>query len=230
MRWFLLIAVLLLLTACTGGGVKEEVTLATEDGAKIAATYYPGGERGVILLHMLGRNRGDYTAFAQELQKRGFSVIAIDLRGHGSSSGDWRSFSASDFNTMVLDVKAAKEYLLGMGVKPGRIGIVGASIGANIALRYAAEDSEIKTVVLLSPGLNYRGVVTDDAAARYSRSVLFAASEEDAYAFSSAEQLYSLVKGEKVFERLSNAGHGTEMLSASPELRKKVIAWLEARL
>jgi pimeloyl-ACP methyl ester carboxylesterase len=156
-------------------------------------------------------------------------VIAIDLRGHGASEGDWQSFSPREFNAMVLDVKAAKEYLIRRGVKPGRIGIVGASIGANIALRYAAEDGEIKTVVLLSPGLNYRGIATEEAA-QYQRSAFFAASEEDAYAYSSTEQLYALVKGEKVFERLRNAGHGTRMLIASPELKKKVIAWLEARL
>jgi pimeloyl-ACP methyl ester carboxylesterase len=230
MRWLLLIAVLLFIVGCAGGSVREEVTLTTEDGVKIAATYYPGGERGVILLHMLGRNRGDYAELAQELNARGFSVIAIDLRGHGASEGNWQSFSPREFNAMVLDVKAAKDYLISRGVKPGRIGIVGASIGANIALRYAAEDGEIKTVVLLSPGLNYRGIATEEAAAQYQRSAFFAASEEDAYAYSSTEQLYALAKGEKVFERLRNAGHGTLMLSASPELKKKVIAWLEARL
>ena len=228
MRWLPLI-LLLLVAGCTGGGKGKDITLTTQDNVKIAATYYPGGERGVILLHMLGRSRGDYAELAQELNSRGFSVIAIDLRGHGQSEGNWRSFSATEFNAMTLDVRAAKEYLISRGVKPGRIGIVGASIGANIALRYSAEDSDIKTVVLLSPGLNYRGVSTEEAA-KHLRSALFAASEEDAYAYSSAEQLYALAGEDKAFERLRGAGHGTEMLSSSPELKKKVIAWLEARL
>lgn len=109
----------------------------------------------------------------RSLTQGGFSVIAIDLRGHGASEGNWRSFSPREFNAVVLDVKAAKDYLISRGVKPGRMGIVGASIGANIALRYAAEDGEIKTVVLLSPGLNYRGVAIEEAAKHTPRRSSF---------------------------------------------------------
>ena len=40
--------------------------------------------------------------------------------------------------------------------------IIGASIGANMALVTAANEAEIDTVVLLSPGLDYFGVTTDE--------------------------------------------------------------------
>lgn len=87
------------------------------------------------------------------------------MRGHGKSvnqNGTFQSFTPNDFNKMKLDVKAAKQFLVTQkGINPKNIAIVGASIGANVALKYAAVDPSIKAVVLLSPGLHYKGVIKE---------------------------------------------------------------------
>jgi len=149
----------------------SQISLKTEDGFNIVGSYYKGKTdgKGIILLHMLGRNRHDWDNFALILQKEGYSVVSIDMRGHGESQGNFKSFSENDFNNMKLDVKAAKEFLTGKGATT--FGIIGASIGANTALNYAVSDSSIKSIVLMSPGLDYRGVKTDSTIKDYDRTV-----------------------------------------------------------
>lgn len=141
---------------------QEKVVFPTEDGVSIAGTYYfplVQGSNGskqnessatlpaAILLHMLGKDRNSWNGFPAILTRNGFVVLAIDLRGHGESvvqNGkpiSYQSFTSGDFNKMLLDVKAAKQFLNESGsnnssvkngpkVDPNRITIVGASIGA----------------------------------------------------------------------------------------------------
>lgn len=58
-----------------------------------------------------------------DLVKRGFTVVTIDFRGHGSSEG-YRAESSK----LDLDMIAAIEYLEGLG-NINKIGLVGHSMG-----------------------------------------------------------------------------------------------------
>lgn len=208
-----------------------DVDLKTSDGITIKGSYYNASEEnasGVILLHMLTRNRGDWREFARELQVSGYGVLAIDMRGHGESDLDYREFSpGDDFKDMVLDVAAAKEYLIDEGISADKIAIIGGSIGANVALNYAAQDTDIKAVVLLSPGLNYRGIETEDAMAAYGeRPVFLIASEGDPYCANTCEVLYSIAKGEKNLKIYPASAHGTWIIHAQNSSRM-IIEWLQ---
>ena len=134
------------------------------------------------------------------------------------------------------DILRAAVKALGQKYKiaPGKIAVGGASVGANAAFRYAANHKEVPFAVLLSPGLEYAGISTEDAVARYgSRAVAMAAAESDGYAFSSVKRLkqLSLPAGRvTVFEEPS--GHGVQMFKrTSPDqpspLEKKLITWIE---
>lgn len=198
------------------GSTTTDVTLTTSDRIIISGTYYRLQEEnkpGVILLHMLSKNRNDWEDFALTLQESGHPALAIDLRGHGESDLNWKEFEDSDFNNMVLDVKAAKDFLVEQGVSETNIIIIGGSIGANVALNYAAGDEDIKGIVLLSPGLDYKGVMTEDAMANYAgRPVLIAASEEDTYSAQSSQKLYSLAGEKSEIKIYPAATHGTEII------------------
>jgi len=217
----------------------NEVSFQTTDGFTIFGNYMPAEKNssGVILLHMLNRNRDDWAGLAQELNKNGYAVLAIDSRGHGKSTQKngqtvtWQQFSDQDFNAMTNDVVAAKKYLIGQGVNPDRIGIVGASVGANIALNYAAEDKNIKTVVLLSPGLDYHGVQTRNAMIDYgSRPIFFVASSEDTASVETVDNLSALQPLGKIDKKTySGAGHGTSMFS-QPDLDELILKWLKENL
>jgi predicted alpha/beta superfamily hydrolase len=40
--------------------------------------------------------------------------------------------------------------------------LIGASIGANLSFQFLSENPQVKAIVLLSPGLNYRGVILEN--------------------------------------------------------------------
>ena len=183
----------------------KEVSFVTEDDIKIFATYWDRGTgKKLILLHMLNGDRNDWNSFAESIP---YTAIAIDLRGHGESDGDWRSFSDTDFNNMILDVKAATKFL-----GEGKIIVIGASIGANVALNYASKN-DVAGVILLSSGLDYRGVKTEEAMKKYNGPVLVVASEDDAQSFSASQTLYSLATGKKEIKTYKDAGHGMNMFA-----------------
>ncbi|MFH1849659.1 MAG: alpha/beta hydrolase [archaeon] len=200
-----------------------DVLLTAEDGVNLQATHYPGTGRSVLLVHMLNSRRQSYDVFAGQLSSD-FAVLSIDLRGHGGSDLDWKSFSDDDFRAMVLDVKAGVEFLRGQGYE--EIILVGASIGANSVLNYAAEDPTINSVVLLSPGMDYRGISIEEGMLSYSRRLLVVASESDEYSFSTAEQIMQMSMADKVFMPLNGSAHGTDMLDGS--LMKKIVTWIKA--
>jgi len=224
----------------------EKVSFLTDDGVLIVGTYYSPSSshqtspNAVILLHMLGRNRTDWNAFASISSNRsnGFAVLSIDLRGHGESINQhgktisFQSFTPTDFNRMVLDVKAAKHFLVTQkNILPSNIAIVGASIGANIGLKYAASDPSIKAVVLLSPGLDYRGVTTSDSIRQYTNPIYIATAGRDPIAGNDPQTLCNMINcGNHLMVYQDSNSHGTYMFldsSLNPSLGKLIISWLD---
>lgn len=80
---------------------------------------------------------------AQALRSRGITVLVTRLRGHGESERH--------------DVLGAVDYLRAQGYAAGRIGVIGASLGACAALMAAAEEPAIAAVVADSPRRDMRG-------------------------------------------------------------------------
>lgn len=215
------------IVAPAGPGI-QMVRLQTADEVTIVGSYYqPPAPKapGVILLHMVARSRQDWDPLARKLQGAGYAVLAIDLRGHGESGG------TQAWGRMPQDVVAAQVFLSRQPeVDGGRIGIVGASIGANLGLDYAASHGVVRSLVLLSPGLDYRGIKTERPMQEYDRPVLIVASEEDQYSVESSRKLDSLAKGKHQLHLYKGAGHGTEMLAHEPGLSDLIVGWLRDTL
>jgi alpha-beta hydrolase superfamily lysophospholipase len=234
----------------SGATTGQRVSFLTDDGILIVGTYYPPASshqtsptKAIILLHMLGRDRNDWNSFASILSNssNGYAVLSIDLRGHGESINQngktisYQSLSLDDFNKMVLDVKAAKHFLVTQKhIGPNDIAIVGASIGANVAVKYAASDPSIKAVVLLSPGLNYMGVTTSDSIRKSVNPIYIAASGKDPIAGGDPQTLCNMINCAnhlKVYQ--DSTSHGTDMFRDStlnPPLDKLIISWLDTTL
>lgn len=228
---FGLVAMLLGVLAPNLESYSQRVTLRADDGTSIAAMWYEPAFRpapAVILVHMLGRSKRDWDELAQQLASAGIGALAIDLRGHGDSA---QPVQTSDHAAMVQDLVAARRFLVGRGdVLPSRIGILGASIGANLAVLHAAADPAIVSLALLSPSLDYRGLRIEAAARKYgNRPMLLVASDDDGYARRSVADLQKTGSPREVVQ-VSAAGHGTNMLRRAPELEYSLVDWFRRTL
>jgi fermentation-respiration switch protein FrsA (DUF1100 family) len=124
---------------------------ARGDETQIAAWYIPNDEssKAVIMVH--GRDASKQNAisgkivdFSAALHEAGFSVLMIDLRGHGESQGERYSFGVYERR----DVLGAVDFLLKQGLNPGDIGVYGLSMGGGAAIGAAADEPAIGTLVL----------------------------------------------------------------------------------
>src|SRR5262249_36182641 len=148
----------------------ERVTIRTDDGVSLAATWYEpqGRSPAVILVHMLHKNRRDWESVASRLASEGIGALAFDLRGHGESTGASPEGDAADYSVLIRDVGAARRYVASRSdVQAARIGIAGASIGANLAVLEASGDTAVASIALLSPTSDYRGLRIDAALKKY---------------------------------------------------------------
>lgn len=226
-----------LLALEVGEAASQRVTLRTDDGLSLAATWYEPSSRpapAVILVHMLHRSRREWEAVAQRLASDGIGALAIDLRGHGESPGALTAGDGAqaDYSSMVLDVKAARRFLAARAeVQQSRVGMAGASIGANLAALEASADPTIASLVLLSPSLDYRGLRIEAAVKKIAaRPVLLVASDDDPYALRSARELQKAGGGLRELLVLKQAGHGASMLSRDADLVRTLVDWFRRTL
>jgi pimeloyl-ACP methyl ester carboxylesterase len=201
------------------------VQFAAPDGLVIASTLYPAPSRPaptVLLLHMAGSNRSAWNPLAQQLQATGFNVVAIDLRGHGDTGGtvDWPK-AQQDIGAVLTRLNTLP------GVDRQRISIVGANIGANLALNACAVTPNCKAAVLLSPALDYQGIKTAEAMARYGkRPILIVANRNDSPSSTDSTTLDKLAQGDHKLQLYDGSAHGTALLSAHADLLVLTVEWL----
>jgi alpha-beta hydrolase superfamily lysophospholipase len=215
----------------------QRVTLKADDGAMLSAMWHEPPARpapAVILVHMLHRSRRDWDAFAHRLAGEGIGALAIDLRGHGES----QRFDApdgaaeADYLAMALDVKAARRYLASRGdAQTTKVGVAGASLGANVAALAASSDASLASVALLSASIDYRGVRIDQTIKKIgARPVLLVAGADDPYASRSARELQKAGGGPRELLVVPSAGHGTVMLSRDENLARALVDWFRRTL
>lgn len=212
------------------------ISFVTDDGVTIVGEWHEGRVAGpaALFLHMMPATKESWAPLAHALALRGFATLAIDFRGHGESIAgprgatlDYSRFTEAEHQAKSHDVEAALRWLADRGVAHGKVALVGASIGANFAIVHASRHPQIPAVVALSPGLDFRGVTTEIAAAALPRSqkLLLVASREDEYAYESVDEL-SLAKADAETQRLEGAGHGTATLTSVPGFLEYVAEWV----
>jgi fermentation-respiration switch protein FrsA (DUF1100 family) len=112
--------------------------VAADDGTPITALHLrPEGERrGVVLfLHGNAEDLGDLLPRLEEFQRRGFSVLAIDYRGYGTTPG-----RANETN-VVADAAAALRHLCAVeDVEAREVILYGRSMGGGPAVVLATRE------------------------------------------------------------------------------------------
>jgi pimeloyl-ACP methyl ester carboxylesterase len=126
---------------------------------------------------------------------------------------------------MVKDIQAASAWLKKQGAK--QVSVVGAGLGANLGLELAAADPALKTVVLLSPGLNIRGYKPSKSIVSYGpRPILFAAGDQDTLSASTVKYLDKQVSGTRKVLLLPGTDRGAKLMEENPNLEDAVLNWL----
>jgi uncharacterized protein len=120
-----------------------EVDLGDGDRTSVLESIPEGwssGDPSAILIHGLGGcARSPYIVrIGKRLTEQGVRVVRMNLRGAGASFGLSRSFYHSG---KTEDVRAVSEWLAAR-VPGSPIGLLGFSLGANLALKMAAEAAE----------------------------------------------------------------------------------------
>jgi alpha/beta superfamily hydrolase len=135
---------------------------ARGDGLQIAAWYIPSesNERAIILVHGRDNSRTNgfdnkFVSFANVLHQAGFSVMMIDLRGHGQSDDARYSFGIKERQ----DVLGAVDWLEEHGYQPGKIGVLGYSLGAASVIGAAAEETDIGAIWIDSAYTDIESVI-----------------------------------------------------------------------
>jgi dienelactone hydrolase len=180
----------------------------------------------VVLVPMLGRPKEDWDAVGQRLADANIMALAIDLPGL-SDPADSQLLAA-----WSGDVRAAVTYLSSRpDVRPGAIGIAGASLGASLAAIAAAGSPAVRSLALVSPSLEYRGVRIDAAMKQYGgRPALLLASSRDPYAARSARELARDPPGPRETRFSDTPAHGTVLLARDPDMVRALVEWFQRTL
>lgn len=198
------------------------VQLTTADGVALAGLYYEPplpAAPGVLLLHMRDGRKENWTSFAQLLQERGYAVLAIDFRGHGQSRGvvNWLGTDQ--------DVITAYDFLAGRPeVDPQRIAFIGASIGTQEAIFFAAaHPDQVRGVAMLS---TFTSRDIEWGLQNYPGPILFMASEGDRAAAQVTRQFAQMLPEAEVFILKNSDRHGTQMLRSDLKIEPILLDWL----
>jgi len=222
--------------AAPASAAESTVTFRTADGCLIEAVFLAPAKGSYILVntHGLGSNRGEWGPLQAAAAERKHGYLSLDLRGHGGSKScggkpaDYRKFNRADWAAASRDIEAAALWLKKKGYAPGRLVFCGASIGANLSLKAAAEGTvKPAGVILLSPGLDYAGVQS----LPYPRTkMLIAAAPTDQYAWRSSLRLLEAAKEKKLLPDFldGGVGHGADMFR-KPGFIKALLDWIPGR-
>ena len=120
----------------------EDIVFRAHDGVRLSGWYIPSRNgTAVILVHGGGGNRGGVVKHAQLLAAHGFGVLLYDERGRGRSGGQTNGMGWD----WPQDVTGAVEWLRARHVR--KVGVLGLSTGAEVAITAAAHDPRVDAVV-----------------------------------------------------------------------------------
>ena len=152
---------------------------AVADIDPLSAAYYPSKAVAntnttpvVLLIHERERSGKDFeepiaelkkATLAEELQKQGYAVLALDYRGHGASTPR-RTLAKAEWRNVATDLQAAYFCLVDRHnwgeLNLAKLGVVALGEGANVAAAWAAlgggvssegRASDLGALVLVSP-------------------------------------------------------------------------------
>lgn len=240
LQWCLTAMLMLSLASRSAGAEAKYIEFSTADGITIAATVaVPGTGQdkaaAVIFIHQGGSSKSEWssTSIFKMLAEQGILALAYDIRGHGQSAGK------ADYSTLFddplqapKDLDAAIEWLRKSGrVDMSRIAVVGASIGANLALvAVGTEHFSVKTAVAISGKVSAAYNLAGGAENLNDLHAVFliaAELEQGGKRAAWASELYEMAAPPRQLEVVAgSSSHGVSVFDDDPMLQQRILDWL----
>ncbi|MBK9617365.1 MAG: alpha/beta fold hydrolase [Uliginosibacterium sp.] len=211
------------LPLCAAG--PRSVEIKAPDGLVLKGSFHAAEKssgRAVLLLHGMSGSRGTWASVVEPLLQAGISVLAIDQRGYGETGG------AMNFNDSMGDARLWLSWLRGQpDITPDRIGVAGASMGADVSIPVCSRDSQCAAVIALSPcngsnkeTLDFKG-----------RGLLVLAAHKDKTSFLSAQAIFVQAQGDVAVHIVEGNAHGITTLFDDDRSRiPEFVNWLDYHL
>jgi len=223
----------------------------------LSAAYYPSKlgntAPAVILVHEREHSIKDFeesladlkgSTLAESLQKQGYAVMAIDLRGHGGNAR--RNLTPKDWAITPGDIEVAYLALVDRHnrgeLNLAKLGVIALGEGANVAAAWAAGGGGVSSegragaLILISPmddaqsqGLRAKPNLTT-LAARVPLDLIV--GERDTLSFELVDAIKPIVKRGRLnqVETFPSALHGYQLLRLEPNLTGSITKFLEATI
>jgi alpha-beta hydrolase superfamily lysophospholipase len=101
----------------------------------------------IVIVHGLGDTLESFTDHARTLQRRGHTVLLLDLRAHGGSEGRDSTLGARE----KADVRAAAHHLRERSLAGAGVVFMGFSLGSAAVMGAAPDEPDTRAVILEAP-------------------------------------------------------------------------------
>jgi pimeloyl-ACP methyl ester carboxylesterase len=140
---------------------QEDLVLLTREGFRLRCWMVPleGTTSGtIIFLHGVGDCRIAGVPYAKLFHEKGFNVFLYDSRRHGLSEGTYCTYGFYEKHdlSIIIDYLESRSDL-----QIGKIGVIGTSMGAAVALQAASIDHRIEAIVAEASFTDLRTIVVD---------------------------------------------------------------------
>ncbi len=219
-----------------------DVWIEASDGVKLNAWWVerPGSPLVTLFLHGNAGNITNRAPRMQEIVAAGSSVLMLDYRGYGKSSG------RPSEQGLYRDSEAGFVYLLGKGYRAERIILHGESLGTAVAIDLASR-RPCAALVLEAPftsASDVAGTVVPYVGPLLIRSFnsvpkirwiqvpkLFMQGDRDeVIPLRLGQELFAAAQGSKTFWIIPGAGHNDILETAGAEYRHRLTAFYKSLL
>jgi fermentation-respiration switch protein FrsA (DUF1100 family) len=139
----------------------EEVTLTTADGLRLSAWWLPRPDSRRVIIGLAGHRspKSDLLGIGSGLWRAGNNVLLFDWRSRGQSDVAQHSLAYYE----LRDAEAAVAYIF-KRMPEARLGLMGYSMGASVAILLAAREPRVSAIAADSPFTGIAEVVAHGAA------------------------------------------------------------------
>ena len=219
----------------SGEIIPDMRTVTTDDGKDIAVTVYRP-ENGsclpaLLLIHQYTLDQTQWNPQLPTFADAGYVLMTMDIRGHGASDPPDGPLAdvLSDPNGAPLDVAAALATLAANpAVDATRIGVIGTSIGANLAVVTQSRDlgTEVAAIAPLSPRLSAVEALADGPAAATNINCYAGALDSGGDQAQTCMDLVAAATGTAVENILDGtSAHGVAIFNDFPGTDADLVEW-----